>query len=344
MEERFLFGVEIDVCPACEGVFLDPGEAEARGIETHALFGGGEGSASPVGPSQRPCPAHGEPMTTYRVELGRLDGVLEIERAGCCGGFFLDAGEDRQFARAARRAAQLAAQQREVRASGKFVLPPWVTEDGAGPTPLEAIGQGIAAAAAGADAADAPVADPPVPVEPKGPAADGRRCPRCGVGYRADRQGDTEIDLCPSCGSMFLDLSALDGRGVNTAALFGVGPEAAQDLGASELDCPRCAETMKALRVVTLAGAVVVDRATCCGGLFLDGGEYDPFVRAARRAETYAADREFEEKGEVAGEEAILQRMAGEEGAEVEARFVRARVDGMVLEMMRQRQTRGRKL
>ena len=36
MEERFLFGVEIDVCPACEGVFLDPGEAEARGI---LLFG-----------------------------------------------------------------------------------------------------------------------------------------------------------------------------------------------------------------------------------------------------------------------------------------------------------------
>lgn len=45
--------------------------------------------------------------------------------------------------------------------------------------------------------------------------------------------------------------------------------------------------------IETLAGPLLVERAECCGGFFLDGGEDDAFARAARIATTARADREF---------------------------------------------------
>lgn len=168
-----------------------------------------------------------------------------------------------------------------------------------------------------------------------------RSCPRCGETYRMDRSGGVEVDVCAKCGSMFLDLGETDARGIDTAALFSVGPEAAVELGPSELACPACDEPMTALQVTSIAGVIEVDRASCCGGLFLDGGEYDPFVRATRRARASAADRVFARDGQVVSEAAMIKAMAGGM-AEIGAHFVRGRVDRMMQRMVETNRRRHR--
>jgi Zn-finger nucleic acid-binding protein len=423
MEARPVFRTEIDLCPACGGVFLDPGEAEVQGVDTAVLFGDTKGAAEAVGPTNRPCPAHRIPMVRYRI-LGVAGRPVDIDRATCCGGVFLDAGEQGAFARAAQRAALLAGGQpaaaplrapsapteRVRSASGAvFAMPadppeagpaaagaaPRGRAEGPGGAPADPPEAGPAAAGAapsgpaeGPDgaavaggagptsgatgrAAPAPTApaeaprpgtaaddfaalcrgiaargratadpgSPEAPPEPLRPTeATERRCPRCEGAYRADRTGGVEIDVCDACGSMFFDPGEIEAKGIATAALFGVGPEAAQDRGPSELACPACGEAMQVARITTLAGVLEVDRATCCGGLFLDGGEYDPLARAARVAEHAAADRRFVRDGEVVGEAAVTREVL-ESGAftRATAAFVRGRVDSMVMRMAQRR-------
>jgi Zn-finger nucleic acid-binding protein len=157
----------------------------------------------------------------------------------------------------------------------------------------------------------------------------------------ADRGDGIEIDVCPSCEATFLDLSSFDARGLDTGVLFGMGPEAAVNRGSSDLACPRCNELMLVFDVPTIAGPLEVERAPCCGGLFLDGGEREPFVRAARRAIQDAADRTFAEQGEVVGEAAMTKSLA-ESGALTQMMLasIRARVDGMMLRMIEQAKRR----
>ena len=98
-------GVELDLCPGCGGMFLEPGEPKLIGVDTRALFGPSVHAARDLGLSSRRCPAHGEAMRRYAAALPR--GEVEVERAECCGGVLLDAEETEAFAQAARRAFQL---------------------------------------------------------------------------------------------------------------------------------------------------------------------------------------------------------------------------------------------
>lgn len=78
MNVQVLGGVSLDVCARCAGVFYDADEtADLKPLDGHEL-----------GPSERSCPAHRQPMTSVRLE-----GGIEIDKASCCGGVFLDAGE-----------------------------------------------------------------------------------------------------------------------------------------------------------------------------------------------------------------------------------------------------------
>lgn len=339
MEARPSFGIEIDVCTRCGGVFLDGGEAEVQGVDTALLFGA---YAADVGLGSRLCPAHALPMRRYRIQGAR--GPVDIERAECCGGVFLDPGEQGALAQAAAHASRLAG-------AARWRLPPAASPDpsGAVTTDTGAVfalppehGGALGGVLRGAlSSAGAPAA-PPAELDPS--EATGRHCPRCRNPYRADRAGGVEIDVCDGCGSIFFDLGELASRHIDTAALFGQGPEAAQHAGPSELACPACHTPMEVLRVTTLAGVLEVDRAACCGGLFLDGGEEDAFARAARVANQDAAERQFLRDGAVAGEVQINQAIATASSVDdATAAFVRGRMDSALTHILRRRIRRDRR-
>lgn len=332
MEARPSFGIEIDLCPRCGAVFLDGGEAEVQGVDTSALFGT---AATDLGLATRACPAHRIPMRRYRLAGSR--GPVDIERAECCGGVFLDPGEQGELAAAAAHAARIAGRAvgprptRQVEPAGQvttstgavFALPP---EQGGA---LGGVMRGVLAHTG-------KPADLPSDLDPREPT--GRRCPRCNGEYRADRNGGVEIDVCTGCGSLFFDAGEIDARGIDTAALFGQGPEAAQAGGPSELSCPACNVPMEVVRITTLAGILEVDRARCCGGFFLDGGEHDAFARAARVASQEEAERRFLRDGSVAGEAAVQAAIAGASGLDsATADYVRGRVDSALMHVFRRR-------
>ena len=81
-------GFEVDSCPKCFGVFLDAEEGKVISVDADMLFGFG---ARPRGPSSRSCPDHGKLMAKFHIATS--SGDVEVERADCCGGMFLDAGE-----------------------------------------------------------------------------------------------------------------------------------------------------------------------------------------------------------------------------------------------------------
>lgn len=364
LEAQWILDVELDVCPKCGGVFLDPGDAEARGWDLAALFGAPE--ATHAGPSRRQCAVHGTRME--RIVFGEGLYAFEVERASCCGGVFLDASEGTSFAEAAARATAMAesaglaargghdveaAEDGTITtASGAvFAAPP--ASAGSPPPPKESARRGAFATVArnilsSSTAPRGSGATAPAPTtryEVGGGALSptDRACPRCGEPMQADREGGVELDLCPACGATFLDLGDIDARGVDIGVLFGMGPEAAVARGASELLCPRCQKPMSVFDVPTIAGPLEVERAPCCGGLFLDGGEQEPFVCAARRAANEAGDRAFATFGQVVGDAALTQHLA-RSGVmtEVMLNTIRSRVDAMVLRMIRDNQRRAR--
>lgn len=109
-------------------------------------------------------------------------------------------------------------------------------------------------------------------------------CVKCESVLDKTRVGDVEVDLCPSCGGLWLDHGEIEriGRG-NTqdlaqlrAALTG----SAQPAPASETQssCPACSGKLKEVVV----GPVHVDYCTECHGVFLDRGELDQAVQAVR--------------------------------------------------------------
>ena len=243
------------------------------------------------GVSARQCPAHAQLMRRVRVSRGDED--FAIERAECCGGIFLDAGEARPLAQAAQHAAEMASRVRveevETSTGAVFVLP---TDDPFAkppePPPMLGMLRGVFAAEEGPLAPSSPIL-PTEHVE--------RKCPRCGRTYEAERSGAVEIDVCEGCGSMFLEYMDLHAKRVPTEALFGVRREGTRVIGRSEIACPACDQPMIAIEIATLLGPIVVDRAECCGSIFFDGGEHEPFVRAARIARSERDEAAFLERG-----------------------------------------------
>lgn len=181
---------------------------------------------------------------------------------------------------------------------------------------------------------------PPSTPEPLREAAE-RRCPRCQTPYGRFHENGVEIDRCDQCASIFLDPGEVERRGVDVAAVFGVGPEAAVEVGPSHLRCPAHGQTMVTVAVQGFAGPVEIERTTCCGGLYFDGGEFDLFARAARRAKSLWADREFQEKGQVADPGKLAEAVShGAQKASVQA--MKGAADRVVARMADQARRRTR--
>ena len=106
-------------------------------------------------------------------------------------------------------------------------------------------------------------------------------CVKCTSVLDKARVGDVEVDLCPSCGGLWLDHGEIERLGRTRAedltrlraALTGSAtPEAPSETRTS---CPACTG---ALNEVVL-GPVHVEYCGKCHGIFLDKGELDEAVR-----------------------------------------------------------------
>jgi Zn-finger nucleic acid-binding protein len=86
---------EIDVCPQCAGVFMDPGEGvSTHGASSEASFLVRDGRAHLVRSSPYQCPSSTHEATTMQVfAVGFGETAIEIDYCPRCTGFFLDHGE-----------------------------------------------------------------------------------------------------------------------------------------------------------------------------------------------------------------------------------------------------------
>jgi Zn-finger nucleic acid-binding protein len=109
-------------------------------------------------------------------------------------------------------------------------------------------------------------------------------CVKCTSVLDKARVGDVEVDLCPSCGGLWLDHGEIErlGRGkidemdkLRVALTGRATPDAASETQAS---CPACPGQLKEV----VLGPVHVDYCTKCHGVFLDRGELDQAVTAVK--------------------------------------------------------------
>lgn len=86
---------EIDVCPQCAGVFLDPGEgASLQGTDTEAEFLVKDGRATRLRTSHLSCPSdRHDPVRMEIYGIGPAEARIEIDVCPSCWGVFLDDGE-----------------------------------------------------------------------------------------------------------------------------------------------------------------------------------------------------------------------------------------------------------
>jgi Zn-finger nucleic acid-binding protein len=107
-------------------------------------------------------------------------------------------------------------------------------------------------------------------------------CVKCTSVLDKSRIGDVEVDLCPSCGGLWLDHGEIErlGRGKTEdltrlrAALAGsTAPEPASETTTA---CPACPGQLK----VVVLGPINIEYCGKCHGIFLDRGELDEAVSA----------------------------------------------------------------
>lgn len=91
-------------------------------------------------------------------------------------------------------------------------------------------------------------------------------CPVCATPMEVERQGQTEVDVCPECGGLWLDGGELE-------QIVGA-PVAPEVAGAQYRKCPHCLRPMK--RVVV--GGVHLEQCALCEGFYLDAGELKQIV------------------------------------------------------------------
>jgi uncharacterized protein len=109
-------------------------------------------------------------------------------------------------------------------------------------------------------------------------------CVKCTSVLDKSRVGDVEVDLCPSCGGLWLDHGEIEriGRGKTDeverlrGALTGsMNPEPPSE---TTNNCPACPGQLKEV----VLGPVHVDYCQKCHGVFLDKGELDQAVSAVK--------------------------------------------------------------
>lgn len=133
-----------------------------------------------------------------------------------------------------------------------------------------------------------------------------RKCPRCSGAFDAFVHDGIEIDTCTECNAVFLDPGDLGAKGIDVSALFGIGPESAREIGPSAVMCPVHSQVMIKLEITLLEQKWEIERAPC-GGVFLDGGELNPFAAAARKAKMAWGDQEFHAGRSSVDEKAMIE-------------------------------------
>jgi Zn-finger nucleic acid-binding protein len=111
-----------------------------------------------------------------------------------------------------------------------------------------------------------------------------RVCVKCTSILDRTTVGEVEVDLCPSCGGLWLDAGELEriGRGsaedlfeLNQALTGSPTPESPSE---TQQSCPACPGTLKQIKL----GNVQIDFCTQCQGMFLDKGELEQAVQATK--------------------------------------------------------------
>jgi Zn-finger nucleic acid-binding protein len=134
-----------------------------------------------------------------------------------------------------------------------------------------------------------------------------RVCVRCTSVLDRSTVGDVEVDLCPSCGGLWLDNGELEriGRGsqedlfvLNQALTGSAAPEAASD---TQQSCPACEGGQ--LKEVKL-GPVTIDYCVKCLGIFLDKGELEQAL-AATAAQGWTLKQVISAAGRVTGQHKV---------------------------------------
>jgi uncharacterized protein len=109
-----------------------------------------------------------------------------------------------------------------------------------------------------------------------------RVCVKCSSVLDKSMVGPIEVDLCPSCGGLWLDSGELEkiGKGspddvskLRNALTGSDKPEAASD---TTTPCPACPGMLKEMKL----GQVTIEFCPACSGIFLDKGELDQAIAA----------------------------------------------------------------
>ena len=108
-------------------------------------------------------------------------------------------------------------------------------------------------------------------------------CVKCTSVLDKARVGDVEVDLCPSCGGLWLDHGEMERlQKGNAASVDGLRKAltggAAAGLSDTATACPACPGQLKEVKL----GKVHVDFCGQCRGVFLDKGELDQAVAAVK--------------------------------------------------------------
>ncbi|MFO8014316.1 MAG: zf-TFIIB domain-containing protein [Phycisphaerae bacterium] len=102
-------------------------------------------------------------------------------------------------------------------------------------------------------------------------------CPNCGTSMQRDAKRDLAVDVCPSCGGVWLDsgeLNALATGMHGDIEYCSVDEEVHRDRF-PERPCSRCPDTtMRKINLLRLSD-IIFDWCPSCGGFFLDKGEVD---------------------------------------------------------------------
>ncbi|HWE30305.1 MAG TPA: zf-TFIIB domain-containing protein [Polyangia bacterium] len=107
-------------------------------------------------------------------------------------------------------------------------------------------------------------------------------CVKCTSVLDKARVGDVEVDLCPSCGGLWLDHGEIERLGhgkpedlgrLRTALAGTASPEPVSEASTS---CPACAGQLLEVEL----GPVHIEHCNKCYGIFLDKGELDEAVQA----------------------------------------------------------------
>jgi Zn-finger nucleic acid-binding protein len=109
-------------------------------------------------------------------------------------------------------------------------------------------------------------------------------CVKCTSVLDKARIADVEVDLCPSCGGLWLDHGEVERLGrskpedlskLRQALTGSPEPDSSSD---TQTSCPACPGNLKEVRL----GPINIEYCNKCHGIFLDKGELDEAVATVK--------------------------------------------------------------